>query len=157
MSSKLFHTVVAFGIALGATASVGCGSATEDPSGETAVTSSRETTTPAPSAESGGPSADSFCDATWPTTKGANFRPPPACVDPNHECSAPTSSGGVAARPKECVKVTDGVCSYERGTYSVCVDAVWTCKPGRMAMEDCTCFEGDPNCHPSTGASPAPN
>jgi hypothetical protein len=143
MSSKLFHTIVAVGIALGG-ATVGCSSPADDgqaTSHDELTSASGQTandTPPAdPSAPSANPDAGAFCDATWPTTKGGiHHHPPPACVDPTGACRNQT--------PFECVSVTDGVCGGIDTYFSVCVDGAWTCNPGKMPSSSCTCWEGVP-------------
>jgi hypothetical protein len=144
MSSRLFHTIVGVGIALGAATSVGCASATPDDSTATeSALSDNQATSPDP-----GPDVDAFCDATWPTTKGAFLRPPPACVDPTGACQA-------EARPFPCAQSDDGqVCKWPddgsfRQFYSVCFDGHWQCKPGKIPSNSCVCWEGNPACPPA--------
>ena len=81
MASKLFHTIVGFGISLGAAVACGGESETrvhEGSAGDGGVTPPGDAGPDAP--------PDAFCDASWPTTKG---QPPPPldCVDPRGECA----------------------------------------------------------------------
>jgi hypothetical protein len=149
MTSRLFHTVVSVGIALGA-ASAGCQNPTTDEgtSANAALTANGDPTHQV--APTDDPDAGAFCDATWPTTKGGIRRhPAPACIDPNHECTK-------AGPPGECAPLSaDGnVCTYdELDTYTVCVDGAWTCKPGRRLVADCSCWQGEPCTSPDAGAA----
>lgn len=144
--TKLFHTIVGVGIALGAATSVGCSSAPEAPASAEAALVGDDAPRPP------GPDANAFCDATWPTTKGAHLRPPPACIDPTGACAE-------QGRPIRCVPVDNGVCAgwgWDNTFYSVCVDGEWECKPGKIPVSDCTCFEGDPQCDPDAKPEPQP-
>ncbi len=150
MASKLFHTVVGFGIALGA-ASLGCSAeaTSTDSTDESALTepaSKPAETTPPCHADAGdaGPDWSAFCDATWPTTKGG-VQPFPACVDPNNECNR--------SEVFDCaIALADGACKADgRATLAVCAEAKWQCKPGRVRTEDCKCWvwgdgEGESDC-----------
>jgi hypothetical protein len=144
MSSRLFHTIVGVGIALGAATSVGCANATpEDATATESALSEKQATNPDP-----GPDADAFCDATWPTTKGAFLRPPPACVDPTGACQDSEE------RFFPCAQSDDGqVCQSPEGDffgqfYSVCFEGHWQCKPGKIPSNSCVCWEGSPGCPP---------
>ena len=95
MASKLFHTVVSFGISLGAM-SAGCSAApAEETSQAGAAQTERAVAEP--------PVADRFCEVAWPTTKGGP-RPEPAmaCIDPARECGP--YPGQLFAYP-QCVPV----------------------------------------------------
>jgi hypothetical protein len=158
MSSKLFHTIVGVGIALGV-ASLGCSNAAEEPvsSGEGAMsyTGTDPTSPPAnptPPATDPGALCDAFDDTSWPTTKGGHHHPPPppppACIDPTGVCTA-------HSQPFDCTPVNAaGACTFEGGSrfyYSVCVDGAWQCKPGKKKVDDCTCWDGDPACASDSG------
>lgn len=126
MTSRLFHTVVAVGISLGAAA---CSAEAVD---ETVTTENAVSADAVQNPDQ--VVADAFCDATWPTTKGSFLRPPPACVDPNDECES---------RPAfECVTATeDNACSGFAGFYPVCKAGTWECKPGKIRQDQCRCWE----------------
>jgi hypothetical protein len=140
MASKLFHTIVGFGIALGA-ASLGCSASTDESgaTGESALTEPSKEQTPPCAGDGGadsGPDWSAFCDATWPTTKGGTQKFP-QCVDPNNECDR--------AQVFECSESVgeDGACNADKmWTLSVCVNGTWQCKPGRVKTESCTCWIG---------------
>lgn len=136
MSSKLFHTVVAFGIALSGAACA------EAPAEET---QSEESAVVAPPAQ--GPDWDAFCDATWPTTKGGT-QTLPACIDPQNQCEQ--------TQTESCfTKVGDaGACTW--GLWlddfvAVCTGPeTWQCKPGKMKGSECKCWvePGQTECPP---------
>jgi hypothetical protein len=155
MASRLFHTIVGVGISL-SLASLACSAPSEQTTGssdESALTTgdqtpagdnAKETPAPAPSADpqqatdyDAGPTPDAFCDAVWPTTKGAGSHAP-ACANPNHEC------GGAPdyADAFECVSLAaDGTsCVRGRGVYSVCLEGAWACRPGQKRRWQCTSF-----------------
>jgi hypothetical protein len=112
MSSRLFHSVVAVGMALG-TSNGGClgRSASED---------------------SDDSRFDPFCDAAWPTTKGNPG--PPSCVDPNQECVN-------AGYPSHCFPLLeDGSCDSLDTQSPFCIDAQWECAPGTVPPSGCRCW-----------------
>lgn len=135
MSSKLFHTVVAFGITLGA-ASVGCSAEAVDApaSSEAAVVSKDDATQPAPA------ETDRFCEVAWPTTKGGP-RPAKAqaCIDPNHECGV--YPGGIFSQ-QTCFEVSaDGATCSNKEVWMFCKDTgtskEWTCPGGTKKVDQC--------------------
>jgi hypothetical protein len=155
MSSKLFHTIVAVGITLGAASAVGC-AATPDGESTTATGNALAASdTPANgNAADAGPDADAFCDAVWPTTKGGlHHHPLPQCIDPTGACAH------LADGPFECSGVdAHDVCTDDLTTASVCIDGAWACKPGRKPLDSCTCFTGekcDPTATPPTTSTSA--
>jgi hypothetical protein len=132
MKSKLFHTLVCFGISLGTAA--GCGGASSsEADGPGAPTDAGvdpgDASTDAP--------PDAFCDATWPTTKGAPA-PPLECVDPMGECADkgwPTRCAMPVA-PFECA--ADEVATF-------CIDREWQCGTnGSVPLTECRCFSPPP-------------
>ena len=146
-SSKLFHTIVAVGIALGSASAVGCASPSDGDSQAATDNALYGTNDPAPAnnadAGTNNPDAGAFCDVPWPTTKGGlHHRPPPACIDPTHACA------NVAGGPVECAPIdAHGVCGWDT-KISVCVNGAWVCNPGEQEVTICKCNAGEP-CDPS--------
>src|SRR5687768_5431010 len=101
MKSKLFHTLVCFGISLGtATGCSGNSSEVEGPGGSTdAGVDPNDAATDAP--------PDAFCDATWPTTKGAPEAPHACageevaafCIDGEWQCG---TNGSIPLQECRC-------------------------------------------------------
>lgn len=145
MSSKLFHTVVAFGITLGA-ASVGCSAEPVDApqSSEAAVVSTNdsEPTDPKLDTDKTQPAAqkDRFCEVAWPTTKGGP-RPTQAqaCIDPDHLCGV--YPGGVFSQDT-CFEVeeTTSTCNSKE-VWMFCKSTPagheWTCPVGTKKVDHC--------------------
>jgi hypothetical protein len=135
MASKLFHTVVGFGISLGAM-SVGCSAPATDEAGTSEAAQVSDQTAAAPT-----PEKDRFCEVAWPTTKGGP-RPDYACIDPQRECG--TYPGQLFAYP-QCVRVdaTTHACDFERGNvWMFCKETSqscheWTCPAGTVPQASC--------------------
>jgi hypothetical protein len=131
MASKLFHTLVGFGISLGA--AVACGGATgtignEGSAGDSGMDPGDAGTDAPP---------DAFCDASWPTTKG---QPPPPldCVDPLGECAH-------LGYPSRCGTPTAPWTCEGSETAAYCVDGQWSCEPhGRVPRDECRCWSPAP-------------
>jgi len=161
-SSKLFHTIVGVGIAVGAAACASSSSSSgstdraaqddsaylTDKNAPSTSSSSGAPSTPStpsppppPCDDAGatkGPDWDAFCDATWPTTKGGVL-PLAECIDPKHECKD-------EGEPFECAKPstkTPGACEAFDVTLTVCAEKTWQCKPGRILADKCECWEWD--------------
>lgn len=145
MSSKLFHTVVAFGITLGA-ASVGCSAEPVDTpaSSESAVVTNDGTyandTTKVDPDTTEPVEKDRFCEVAWPTTKGGP-RPTDAqaCIDPKHECG---DYPGDIFFHDICYEATaDGVCNFNQ-VWMSCKDVgashEWACPSGTLPTSQCT-------------------
>lgn len=127
MASKLFHTLVGFGISLGA--AVACGGTSGTIGNEGAAGTSGDAGTDAP--------PDAFCDASWPTTKG---QPPPPleCVDPLGECAH-------LGFPARCATPTAPWTCEGTETAAYCVDGQWSCEPhGRIPLAECRCWGTTP-------------
>jgi len=162
MSSKLFHTVVAFGITLGA-ASVGCSAEavdapasseaaviTADDKGATDTKVDTAKTEPAKTAAPGLPTdveKDRFCEVAWPTTKGGP-RPDIACADPQHQCGTyPTTNPDLAELglwygAKSCYRVeADGTTCNSSEVWMFCKDTTtsheWACPKGTIEATQC--------------------
>lgn len=131
MASKLFHTLVGFGISLGA--AVACGGAAETIGHEGAAGDGARV--PGDAGTDAPP--DAFCDASWPTTKGAP-EPPLDCVDPLGECAHlgyPIRCGTLIA-PWTCDSVE---------TAAFCVEGQWSCEPhDRVPVTECRCWSPPP-------------
>jgi hypothetical protein len=158
VSSRLLHTIVGVGIALGAS---GCWARSELPDAAGAQAEGGEAGSAGDQATGGtmvggregvggnagtggvlgtsGTSGgdpfqgfDPFCDATWPNTKGTP--PRPACVDPRSECD-----------PFDWHR-----CQRVLGPYSCegwpteqspfCIAGTWVCAPGTVSDEYCRCW-----------------
>ena len=140
MSSKLFHTVVAFGITLGA-ASVGCSAEpVEAPASSESAVVSKDDTQPT---ETAAPThdCDRVCEVAWPTTKGGP-RPSQAqaCIDPTHACG--DYPGGLFSQ-ETCYEVqADGAtCNVTKEVWMFCKDTgtskEWTCPSGTVKVDQC--------------------
>jgi hypothetical protein len=147
MTSKLFHTVVGFGIALGA-ATMGCSAESADGSvsaNSAETTTSNDTTQPAPK-------ADPFCEVGWPTTKGG---PRPArqqaCIDPQNQCGAYPGLTGLHTSREVCVKAADvHSCGTDEqdDAFMFCKDNAdgthgWACPSGTIPVDQCVWGSGD--------------
>lgn len=143
MTSKLFHTVVAFGITLGA-ASAGC--AAEEPtpaSSEAAVVTKDATETKPVEAGKTGEATkekDRFCEVAWPTTKGGP-RPATAqdCIDPAHDCGV--YPGGTFSRDV-CYEADEASTCDGREAWMFCKETApgvhaWTCPKGTVKGDQC--------------------
>lgn len=157
MSSKLFHTVVAFGITLGA-ASIGCSAEPVDApaSSESAVVSNDKTeATDTKAADTEAATTDPFCELqAWPTTKGG---PRPAraqaCIDPTHACGV--YPGGVFSQDT-CFEVSeDGATCTNKEVWMFCRDASysreWSCPSGTKKVSECVWPAPDESGNPNTG------
>jgi hypothetical protein len=120
MTSRLFQAVVGAGIALGV-ADAGCLADAHDSAGGPAI-------------EGTGPTVQAFCDAPWPTTKGAATTPP-SCADPVHKCAGLTYSGAACVAPSMSAT---WACPYSSifpacvGGRWECPTSAWTCSVGEM-------------------------
>ena len=145
MASKLFHTLVGFGIALGT--AVACGG-TSSPEGSGDDAGAGSSAQPADAGTDAPP--DAFCDASWPTTKGQQG-PPLHCVDPLGECAH-------LGLPPRCATLTGPwLCSLIRHA-AFCVEGEWSCEPGgRVPTTECRCWDPLPDDYVCTqdGAMPA--
>ena len=114
MTSKLFHSLVGVGMALGAGSAC---SATVDHA-EPAAATAEPLTQP-----------EAFCDRPWPTTKG---NPAPlVCTQPSPECAK-------AGRPQLCFEAeTPGACDWSKGHAAVCVGGRWQCPSGTTPRDAC--------------------
>ncbi len=139
MASKLFHTVVAFGITLGSM-SAGCSSPEEDVGASEAAYVADAPSTP---------DADRFCEVAWPTTKGGP-RPTQAqaCIDPKGACGAYPGPVFGAVR---CLPTNDaGQCDFasERTFWMYCrtdgSEPTWVCPSGTQRGDACTAEEPTP-------------
>lgn len=156
MASRLFHAVVGLGIALG-TAAVGCDGPGDEATTDTSTsdyTSRIEKAVPCPEVDGGshvdaGADAanvpfDPFCDVSWPTTKGNASGP--TCGDvsgcvlagPSPFC-APTSDASAKTIVCEPAKISGQNAAW-------CVDRTWTCAPGTVRRDECSCWKGSPAC-----------
>jgi hypothetical protein len=145
MSSKLFHTVVAFGITLGA-ASVGCSAEPVDApaSSESAVVSkdNSEATDTKVDTDKAQPAAekDRFCEVAWPTTKGGP-RPAKAqaCIDPQNQCGV--YPGGIFSQDTCYEVAADGTTCNAKEVWMFCKDTgtshEWTCPSGTIKVNQC--------------------
>jgi hypothetical protein len=88
-----------------------------------------------------GPTADAFCDETWPTTKG-NPAAPPTCED-QAACGGPPNDAGPRAWLKCRKRLGDFQCDYVHVT-SVCREGQWACPPEGMLIGECDCFGQTP-------------
>jgi hypothetical protein len=161
MSSRLFHTVVGLGIALGAqgVACLGGGDATPAsdateggaaPSPSASGTAASDASKPdatigaadgaATAPDSGASDAprdvilDAFCDAAWPTTK-ANGGAGPTCgaVDACKDAGLAPHCFGVTAE-------TPLTCDSKRIFPAWCVDGAWRCTTGTAREDACKCW-----------------
>jgi hypothetical protein len=154
-ASKLFHAIVAIGVSLGTAcagkvgADLSADEKTDPPKQDdahaghdasVADTQAQETSTADVVADAIKDVAadvpwDAWCDAAWPTTKGSP--PLPTCIDPKTECKQDeVFPCAVALDAKTCDQ------DHTTQTASVCVNGKWTCKPGRRAVQECTCWRG---------------
>lgn len=149
MTSRLFHTVVGVGLALGAM-SMGCAAEqTPDVATDTAQVTSYGPTEPVTTPPV---TADRFCEVPWPTTKGS--RPPTpaeaeACSDPKDACGEyPTSTEGWM---DSCVKTfTPGdptTCGFLDEYLLFCKDtgtsSEWACPAGTIRATECVWETGE--------------
>jgi hypothetical protein len=160
MSSKLFHTVVAFGITLGA-ASVGCSAeAVDAPASSEAAVITTDKTEPTDTKAEGKPATatppglppagekDRFCEVAWPTTKGGP-RPDFSCIDPTSACGTyPSVDPDLAEigigfwNAPTCYEVAaDGNCTTKE-TWMFCktesTSHEWACPAGLKKSTECT-------------------
>lgn len=145
MTSRLFHTVVGVGLALGAT-TLGCAAEQEpDAATDTAGVSTYEApVTPAPAVE-----ADRYCEVAWPTTKGGP-RPTDAqaCIDPERACGTYPSESGFFWDSETCVRTAvagdPNTCDFSLGggqLWLFCKDVgtshEWACPSGTIKAREC--------------------
>ncbi|MBX3228671.1 MAG: hypothetical protein KIT84_08465 [Labilithrix sp.] len=144
MTSRLFHTVVGVGLALGAM-SMGCAAEqAPDAATDTAQVTSYEPATEPVTEPAAQP--DRFCEVPWPTTKGSP-QPTPAqaqlCIDPQRECgSYPAQPGGWN---ESCVptEVAGDVttCQFTNEFWLFCKDTgashEWSCPSGTIKVSEC--------------------
>ena len=155
MTSRLFHAIVGFGIALGASG-VACLGAVSDPPAIDGAETPPAPTSPgappmttvdgAPARDAGidstlGPDADAaadaprdaildaFCDAAWPTTKG---NPGPTC-GPIAECAE-------AGPTPQCHPLTAPLTCETRMVPVWCVAGKWECSTGSVVVNACKCW-----------------
>lgn len=163
MTSKLWHTLVGFGIALGTSSA--CAGRSQLGDAETFRDDEPDGSVPLPSPLDAGattidaepdpgdtaPDAtlDPFCDVAWPPTK-ANPYPPQTtpCFDPLGECTDafPIECFPMLG-PKQCRVTVDGGYDRNFGRQGplICVDGAWTCGPGTLSWDACKCRgEGSP-------------
>ena len=162
-TTRLFHTIVMVGIALGV--STGCGSIAISPEEQDA------TDTPESSSSSSGIIGDAaspdaidaaFCDVPWPTTKGNTtvmITPLPACVDPAVACDKQLIGEVgpcVVAKPDGCMLGPERELEYPNCR----AEKTWVCPPNTVSQQasptgPCSCpgeFLGQAQCK-SDGAS----
>lgn len=141
MSSKLFHTIVAVGITLGAAACAA--SEPQTSSDENAITAAADN-----AGADKGAIVNAFCDAAWPTTKGGTARPlhsTPACVDPTNACAN-------AGDPFPCAEPQNFGCNV-----SVCVEGAWQCKKPEQVRVPLGVFGACDGQSSATDPAPATN
>jgi hypothetical protein len=138
MNSKLFHTIVGVGIALGAISMTGCA----EPADETSTSGSELQTGDKPATEQG-PSRDAFDDNCWPTTKGSPpCLPPP--IDPDAACRP-------LGEPFRCVVASSPTsCQVSSIQSARCIDEEWKCASGQIPLNSCECWVGEPGCDAPT-------
>lgn len=143
MTSRLFHTVVGVGLALGAMTAGCAAEQAPDVATDTAQVSSYES---APA------TADRFCEVPWPTTKGS--RPPTLeeatlCSDPVDACGEyPTGAEGWM---DSCVKTfTPGdptTCGFLDEYLLFCKgtgkSSEWACPAGTIRATECVWESGE--------------
>ncbi len=137
-TTRLFHTIVVVGIALGV--STGCGSIAISPEEQDA------TDTPESSSSSSGIIGDAaspdaidaaFCDVPWPTTKGNNTvmtTPLPACVDPAAACDKQLIGEVgpcVVAKPDGCMLGPERELEYPNCR----AEQTWVCPPNTVSQQ----------------------
>jgi hypothetical protein len=133
MASKLFHSLVGFGISLGAAVACGGASAPQGIGDDGAAGEGMHS----PDAGTDAP-PDAFCDASWPTTKGQPG-PPLDCVDPLGECAH-------LGHPIRCATMTEPWTCESIEMAAFCVDGAWSCEPnGRVPLSECRCWCPTPN------------
>ena len=158
MASKLFRAVVGVGISLAATTGACLGGLEDDlPQVDGADAASEAAAHDAappgePVVDDAGHDADggdvadarvpgtfpdtSWCDTTWPTTKGSP-PPPMHCINPHGECEdAGMPQCFPSPEPERCVGFV-----YH---YPSCVDGTWRCPPGKLARDECECWNSEP-------------
>lgn len=160
MTSKLFHTVVGVGIALGAM-TVGCAA---DPSTDSSSSAAADTTTSTdqtqPADGKTGNDQDRYCTGAWPTTKrGGQVAKAQSCIDPKNECGA--YPGGAVFSWDFCAKAdAQNVCSDDEKTdvWKICKDTgagpQWQCPTGFIETKSCVAPANDGN---SGNTTTAPN
>ncbi len=164
MSSRLFHTVVAFGIALGAQGAAclgdavdaappvepaegGAGPATEDATADARAsdTGSKGAVDGAAATGDGGASdaprdviLDAFCDAAWPTTKATPGGPTCGAVDACKDAGA----------PPHCFTLTSETplltCDSRAVLPAWCGGGGWRCTAGSVTEDACKCWKNRP-------------
>jgi hypothetical protein len=155
MSTRLFHAIVGFGIALG-TASAACLGAVEDQdqAGADDVATLPDGAVPPAFASDASPgdaavdvpshdhdasavhdaTVDAFCDVTWPTTKG----------NPSGPTCGPTEACAEAGAAPWCLAVVTGTtCDATRTVPARCVAGSWDCGPDAIPGDRCTCWAND--------------
>lgn len=150
MTSKLFHTVVGVGIALGAM-SVGCAAEPGSDSSSSASADTTTTTNPSQPAND----QDRYCSGAWPTTKrGGRPGAQQACIDPKNECGA--YPGGGTFSWDFCFRAdAKNVCSDDQSTnvWKICKDTSdgpkWECPTGTVEGDQCA----DPSVETDAGMS----
>lgn len=150
MTSRLFHTVVAVGLSLGAM-TAGCAA---EPAQETG-TDTAEVSTYTPATEpvtTPTVTPDRFCEVPWPTTKGGN-KPAEsqACIDPQNECGEYPGLRFGRYSDETCVRAAEvTACDFEQGEiWMFCKDTgttkEWKCPAGTVPVNSCVWPEnGEP-------------
>jgi hypothetical protein len=130
MASRLFQSVVGAGIALGV-AQAGCSADVGDSGGKTEAP------------------VDSillaFCDAPWPTTKGAMVTQPPACDDPLAACAGAPFLRVACPSPAASATwacTTGAIFPACVGRQWVCPTSAWTCSMGEMRPPSAASSDG---------------